>query len=46
MTANPDYYTNKLYKFRRGREKLGGLVSVFVPSDKISLGGPECAYLN
>ena len=35
------YYTNKLaYKFRRGPPKLGGAVSVFVPSDKVFLGGP------
>ena len=35
-----DYYANKLYKLRRGPQKLGGPVSVFVPSGKISLRGP------
>jgi len=40
MTTDSYYYTNKLYKFRRGLEKLGGRVSVFVPPGKIFLGGP------
>ena len=35
-----DYYANKLYKLRRGPQKLGSPVSVFVHSGKISLGGP------
>jgi len=35
-----DYYTNKLYKFRQGPQKLRGPVSVFAPPGKISLGGP------
>jgi len=29
-----DYYTNKLYKFRRGPQKPGRPVSVFVPLGK------------
>jgi len=40
MTADFDYYTNNLYKFRRGPKKYGSPVSVFVRPGKISLGGP------
>jgi len=40
MTADSDCYTNKLYKFRRGSEKLGGSVPVFVPPGKIFIGDP------
>ena len=36
-----DYYTNKLYKLRRVRQKLGSPVSVFVLPGKISLRGTD-----
>ena len=32
-----DYYRNKLYKFQREAQKLGGPVSVFVPRGNIFL---------
>jgi len=34
MTADSDYYTNKLYKFRRVPKKIRDPVSVFVPPGK------------
>lgn len=39
MTADSDYYTNMLYKFRRAWEARGRGVSLRTP-DKIILGGP------
>jgi len=34
-----DYYTNKLYKIRRGPQRLGGPISVFVSPGEISFRG-------
>jgi len=36
-----NYYRNKLYKFQREIQKLGGTTSVFVPPGKFSLEGPD-----
>jgi len=44
MTADSDYYTSKLYKFRRVLTKIKGPGAVFVPPGKISLGGPVCSF--
>jgi len=39
-----DYYTNKLYKFRRGLLKLGVPISVFIPPGKVSFKGLACNH--
>jgi len=40
-----DYYTNKLYKFRRGNQKLGDPVSVVATPGKISVKVPGVCLL-
>jgi len=44
MAADSYYYTNKLYNFRQGPEKIRGPgVGLRIPS-KISVGGPALTH--